>query len=237
MKKIVLATAALIAAAGLAQAASIVGSKHDIPSLGTLGGTMPNGEICAYCHTPHNPIANTPLWNRVNPSNTGWSFYQSPTLTSAATGASFESDSISIFCLSCHDGSTSLGAIKNVPVTTIGADGAGPLSGASAISAVYANIGNSTKNLSNDHPVGFDYSVAQTQDAGSNTGGLRQIADVKTAFSITDPNYNPFYNAAGGRVNQMECASCHKVHDPGASWNFLRIENTGSALCLACHNK
>jgi predicted CXXCH cytochrome family protein len=49
-------------------------------------------------------------------------------------------------------------------------------------------------------------------------------------------SYQPFFASSGGN-DQMECASCHKVHQPGTSYNFLRIENGGSKLCLACHNK
>jgi predicted CXXCH cytochrome family protein len=33
----------------------------------------------------------------------------------------------------------------------------------------------------------------------------------------------------------VECASCHDPHSTNQT--FLRIANTGSAVCLACHNK
>jgi predicted CXXCH cytochrome family protein len=33
---------------------------------------------------------------------------------------------------------------------------------------------------------------------------------------------------------QVECSSCHNVHD-NAYGNFLAMSNDGSALCLACH--
>ena len=47
--------------------------------------------------------------------------------------------------------------------------------------------------------------------------------------------------AAGGYTGQtenepfVECASCHDPHTSNAT--FLRIPNTGSAVCLACHVK
>ena len=241
MKKIVLTVAAIVAAASMAQALSIVNSKHDIPggTAGAYGTNAVEGQICIYCHTPHNPIRDVPLWNRNNPTSAGWSFYNSPTLTQAARGAQFNADSISLFCLSCHDGTTAIGAYINEPLSTndMGADNISFTRGTNTIaSKAYANIGNSGKDLTNDHPVGFDYSVAQSSDTASGTGGLRAIGEVKNRFGITDANYNPFYYA-GNLVNQMECASCHKVHDPGTSNNFLRIENNKSALCLACHNK
>jgi predicted CXXCH cytochrome family protein len=239
MNKLISTAAGVLAATALVQAASIVNSKHDIR--GTANGSTYDGssgdEICIYCHTPHNPHRTVPLWNRNNPTSEGWSFYKSPTLTAAAQTASFNADSISLFCLSCHDGSTSVGAYVNKPTGSAGADNINYNRLTNAITAPYANIAESTKNLSNDHPVGFSYTDAQFADSDSQTGGLKSISDVKNTFGIGGSSYNPFFTASPGKTDQMECSSCHKVHDPGTSHNFLRIENEQSKLCLACHNK
>ena len=73
--------------------------------------------------------------------------------------------------------------------------------------------------LSNDHPISVTYDVTQDPDfmakASVEATGIR------------------FY---GTGVDQIECSSCHDVHDPDLS-PFLRISNAGSALCLACHIK
>lgn len=240
MKKIVLSVAAILAAASLAYGASIVGSNHDMTTNG-YGDNTKTDEICVYCHTPHNAAVPVPLWNRVNPSPQ--QLYNSVTLTTEAKTAAFTNDSISAFCMSCHDGSTKVGAIKNLPqLNTKGADSyiaTGQDFGKAVTN--YAGIGQATdvaggNSLKNDHPIGFSYALAAAQDdAESKTGGLHTIAEVKSAFSMTG-SYQPFF-AANGKTDTMECASCHKVHDPGTSYNFLRKENTGSALCLACHNK
>jgi len=38
-------------------------------------------------------------------------------------------------------------------------------------------------------------------------------------------------------ANQVQCASCHDVHN-AANLNFLLVkDNANSALCLTCHNK
>lgn len=220
MKKTALLTAALVVLATVASAASIKDSKHDLSSTsGTTGQkSATTTEICVFCHTPHNPAQDVPLWNRTNPGAGGWTMYASPTLTASATtklsGGTFDADSISLFCLSCHDGTTALGAMHNMPTVA---------DVTPAMSAVYAKIGGGTKDLTNDHPVGFDYAAAQAQDAGL----------VLKATASTALGGNAFFGAAG---NNIECASCHKVHDP-ANAPFLRIANTGSALCLACHNK
>lgn len=44
---------------------------------------------------------------------------------------------------------------------------------------------------------------------------------------------------AGGPFFQpsVECATCHDVHGGLAGTQFLRVSNSGSGLCLTCHNK
>lgn len=237
MKKIALLTAALVMTSSMVYA-GIQNSAHDLsgiyPKVG--GANQGSTEICVYCHTPHNAIKDVPLWNRNNPSNGNFTLYNSPTLTTAAQGSRFYDDSVSLFCMSCHDGVTKLGAFVNNPNTTSGGDQVRTAAQATGTNLTnYAALGT---NLKNDHPVGFSYASAQSEDSQSGTGGLNAIATVKTKFNITATNYAPFYKANAGAVTDtMECASCHKVHEPGASGNFLRVENTGSALCLACHNK
>ncbi|MSM40048.1 MAG: cytochrome C [Geobacter sp.] len=233
MKKLVFAVAAVLAAAAVSYAASgtISGSAHDLS--GTTYQSGSTDQICVFCHTPHNAERNIPLWNRVNP--TAQTLYYSPTLSTEAKTATFEMDSISAFCMSCHDGVTKVGAIKNLPTNNAGVDTTYPDFG-NTLGTNYAAIGNDGQSLKNDHPIGFSYSVAQTQDnVESGTGGLHTISEVKTSFGESGA-YQPFYNSARG-TDQMECASCHAVHQPGTSKNFLRIENGGSALCLACHAK
>lgn len=42
--------------------------------------------------------------------------------------------------------------------------------------------------------------------------------------------------ASGGPQPSVECATCHDVHN-NANKTFLRVPNSGSQLCFACHNK
>ena len=46
-----------------------------------------------------------------------------------------------------------------------------------------------------------------------------------------------FPDGAGGVT--VECGSCHDVHNTLSAGNtqLLNVDNTGSGLCLACHNK
>lgn len=94
--------------------------------------------------------------------------------------------------------------------------------GASPTSNLYLASGDDGyigTDLSNDHPISFSYQ--SSIDNGD--GGLKAAT-------------------AGGAVDDLlmsgkvECSSCHDVHD-NTNAPFLVMSNSGSALCLTCHNK
>jgi predicted CXXCH cytochrome family protein len=269
MKKVALITAALVVTSAVSASAAVMSikqSRHDMTRWnGESGSTQ---EVCIFCHTPHNALISVPLWNRNNPSAADWKLYNtSATVTSATKASNISHDSISLFCMSCHDGITALGDLKNknplvnsytnnpgdtVPfaVSNTGAKvGGGNVNQYAVIGAgketnakgwITANksataAGSTGYDLSNTHPIGFDFDAARAEDTGLHTWD-----DIMTTFKAdtTKSTAQPFtYNRAGSSARWFECASCHRVHDPGPSGNFLRIENNGSALCLACHNK
>lgn len=194
MKKLI-AVLALVLVAAPAFAVSIVNSKHDLAV---------TDELCAYCHTPHAAanIASAPLWNRGN-ITAGYNWYTRSTLN-AGTQAVTNTD-IGL-CISCHDGTTAYNSgIVNQP-------NALSLTNTGTMGTVVAAIGT---NLTNDHPVGFQYNDATAADGLFNT---------KPAW------------ASLGNNTQMQCASCHDVHN-NAFAPFLQTNNANSALCLGCHNK
>lgn len=114
---------------------------------------------------------------------------------------------VSNLCLSCHDGTVAIDSLFiHVPPR------AGTRTG--TIPAQF-NIGTA---LSDDHPINFDYTLAQTAD-----GGLHSLSLVETGGL-------KFF---GGL---MQCATCHNPHG-GEARPFLRKSNHGSSLCFACHKK
>lgn len=206
---------ALCCCAFEALAASIVGSKHDI-STGT------NNEPCAFCHTPHFASAEiaAPLWNRkiANLQSAVFTMYASPTLD---TSLPVSPGALSLACLSCHDGVSAdvhATGVINAPGSGLGAG----YGGSCARCHPHGTISQLLKlgpNLSNDHPISMTYPTPQQDPA------FFMPPDLQKGWSDM-----PLY---GGKV---ECPSCHNVHDP-AKTPFLRIANTGSALCYKCHNK
>jgi len=209
MKKFLALSAALVLLTSSSAFAVISGSAHDfVNGPGVKFGT----DICAPCHTPHNsyaPAAGGPLWAHTASTAT-WTQYSS---TNSATYNMTNNaiDSISLACLSCHDGTVALDSY-------IGA-------GTAAAGSLPAGSSNLGTDLSNDHPVSFTY--LDTADA---QGGLYTLAQAKTNIA----GALVFYGAG---ADQVECATCHDVHNAVGITGLLRSTNAASALCLACHNK
>jgi predicted CXXCH cytochrome family protein len=166
-------------------------------------------EICQPCHTPHNASTALPvvLWNHAV-TNASYTLYSSPTMN-ATTG---QPGGVSKACLSCHDG-------------TVALDSFGGSTGSTFISGP-ANFGT---DLSNDHPVSFTYNNAlATAD-----GGLHPPTTTDSDLGGTIAADMLF----GLGSDQVECASCHDVHNAANLQSLLLKANAGSALCLTCHAK
>ena len=86
--------------------------------------------------------------------------------------------------------------------------------------------------LTNDHPIGFSYTGAQT-DLGDTKLHSETLVNTNSANRIR------FF----GSTKKVECSTCHDPHienTPSVNPNqipFLVMANDGSKLCLACHNK
>jgi len=150
--------------------------------------------------------------------------------------------------MACHDGSVAVdhlindpNSLNGAPVTIFGGNtdveiidlfgGVG--------SRIGASPGNTsgTGDLSDDHPISFSYDDVLADPAyngGSKDGELQTVVAATTAEVR-------FFGAS----NRVECSSCHDPHvdyvtaalSQADYAPFLITPNTGSALCLACHNK
>jgi len=203
-------TPALLMISGAAYA-TIAGSLHDLSSTNTdpaAGLTLKN--ICLYCHAPHNAVPGAaPLWNRVDSTETFimYTSANSVTLDMDVAGAP---DPFSAACLSCHDGITALDSMVNTPY--------GYVTAATGNVVTWGSVG---LDLRDDHPISIAYDTSK------------------------DPEFNAIVdNAVGGLPlfagtgsDQVECATCHDVHDQNTYFPFLRATNDSSALCLTCHIK
>lgn len=195
------------------------------------------------------------LWNRSLSNATSFSAYSSSTMNASTT----QIRSYSLLCLSCHDGVGALNVLSNYPRESSVNWGFNPYNGDGSLvdisgggdqigdvcnpSSVGCNINigdrdpssdDGIMNLSNDHPVSFDYDASLVAlDSGlsipNNTQGY--VVNIKVRLF---PN-------ASGELKSLECSTCHDVHNYGSdgagTTPFLVISNVGSALCTNCHLK
>lgn len=235
----VLSVLALTASISAAMAAgTIVGTKHDLSTLNTaMYSGSPTSQVCVFCHTPHNARRNVPLWNRSDLSggNTGFKFYTTSNTFAdrSRVGATFNASSVSLYCMSCHDGATLLGgAVDHRP----SGDWSSPAAFASTNTNVTADKIKTTastalgKDLTNDHPVNFWINDGVAAKVNKNS------FDKNTGWTLSAGNTLPLFKYSGSPNAYFECASCHAVHDNSHKY-FLRTTNYGSKLCLACHEK
>ena len=251
--------------------AQIAGTKHNLGSTGTgINRFAGTDELCVFCHTPHgaDTSAAAPLWNR-RISGTTYQTYDSLG-TSTLDGKTAPVGSVSIACMSCHDGTQAMNVVINAPgsgnYNPAGAPMAGVWTGANQTLGVLNSVANLSADLRNDHPIGIQYAGGGftntspvTRGAGvgdpdfvvpqSAVLGSGRVWWVDTAAGLagsrqkTDMSlYSRGPGAGGGGYTGqteaepfVECASCHDPHS--ANTTFLRIANTGSAVCLACHVK
>jgi predicted CXXCH cytochrome family protein len=161
-----------------AASAGIANTKHNLSTGGTgpVHVTTGTDEICVFCHTPHGSdiTAPVPLWNKQLPTSTYQTYAQLN--SSTIDGTILTVGSVSLACLSCHDGTQAMDNIINAPGsggyqangggaaglgyvwagvgTTVDATGRMINSVDAAGGTNIANIGT---DLRNDHPIGIQY--------------------------------------------------------------------------------
>ena len=215
--------AALVGGQAFAQSTGIAGSPHDLSS--GLDTNPDNNEICVYCHTPHAARTDieAPLWNKQDPGST-YTTYDSTTLD----GDVLAVGSVSIACLTCHDGTQAMDSVINAPGSGLNSS---DINGSVLIGNAVTNLG---ADLTNDHPIGIEYGGFEPGGAGTGQidpdfvvpesavigGGTRWWVDTdagtagqrdKTDMILytRDNTGNP-----GGLAEEpfVECASCHDPH-------------------------
>jgi hypothetical protein len=229
------AAAGIIAASSAAFGATIVQSKHDL-ALGH-GASYASGsaQICVYCHAPHNAANSLPLWNRSNPTIT-FTLYSGLNMQNVSFQSGFTSDSTSLFCMSCHDGNTNIGAVHNagaIDGQTAGADQThAAKTGMMAQGAISGSSANLGQNLSKTHPINFPVGTANTLQNDLWVGTAAHMGPstnpINGSLGYTFGKTFPLFrtqvagSAARSTTNRsLECGSCHAVHDSEFS-PFLR---------------
>jgi len=237
----------------------IAGTSRDVFSPETA-------EICVFCHTPHgaNPTATSqlraPLWNR-SLSEASYQLYDQ------VWSRSFEGKlnpgaptGYSRLCLSCHDGTIALGAIRNAP----GSGGFNPnpetspplqMQYASGVTppfpfgSIPEGSGTATGNtrrlgtdLRNDHPISFVYDNALASvDRELTVPGnfpIRPASEPLYPTGIGPMRRYPGTNFNGSTPanDSIQCTSCHNPHQVNypkflrANWLHNAPEHSGEQI-------
>ncbi len=210
--------------------AQIKGSMHDLSSSGPSGGVHASTtQICVFCHTPHSQSATQYLWNRDDTSSVSYTMYSSPTMQQTATAPGDASK----MCLSCHDGTVAYNSLINNPGSGVGT----PISiTTSNKMSGWDSLGT---DLSNDHPIGIAYPTSGSNSGFNNAtpGGTYIVGEVGNNAYVKNSGETIELPLSGSTVGSatVECTSCHNPHNP-SNGEFLRYKNTGSQICLTCHN-
>ncbi|MCK9283236.1 MAG: hypothetical protein M0P39_03035 [Rhodocyclaceae bacterium] len=258
-----LAASAVFSGSALAASPNAISTtKHNLSSSGTgsnHAGADGTDQICVFCHTPHGAEnSRGPLWNKA----AGGPFTTYSGLLSGNTVAAV--GSVSLACLSCHDGSQAMDNMINAPGPGMTWGGAGSSAVGTAGTGVFTTDGkisgaaNLGGDLSNDHPIGVAYGGIADTDGDDWKGYKSAAMGGGTAYWV-DTATDGGAGARGRRDIQLyaprdgitgpmvECGSCHDPHiaksgnapdgKGDASLNFMRVSTAGSAICLSCHIK
>jgi predicted CXXCH cytochrome family protein len=251
---------------GVSVHAQVVGSQHDLTAAGGAQDSTSNtDEVCVFCHTPHGGDINAPvpLWNKVlgvPGSYTRYSTLATPTFDSAEAPVG----SVSLACLSCHDGTQAMDVVLNSPGSG-GYNAGGAEIDPAAIGVMTGTpVPNLGTDLSNDHPISMQYGGGGPTDAdpdgpfGGTLGDPDFFAPEKDTI-----NAQPIWwvdspvgtagtrektdmllytrNDLGAQQPFVECGSCHDPHNSSTQTAtmvaFLRVPNTASQVCTSCHVK
>lgn len=222
--------------------------------------------VCAFCHSPHHAYTKDmngaeaadylPLWAHELTAKT-YEPYKSMTLEAVITDPLYGPSRL---CMSCHDGVI---AVDTHYQNLRESDGKQAQLLGDKFSDVPAESGavGAGNSLAGDHPIGFNYHNAATRDdevSGGLVAGIRPAATsyfrkldgTPGTIKIQDVLYPSTVAGVTGN-NIMTCSSCHEVHNrdnvaqtksTGALFDtdvnyFLYSYQSGSQICLSCHDK
>ncbi len=203
--------------------AGIATTAHDFTTKAWNGA----GYLCEICHIAHNANETRLIWNHKLATHAGYTW----DVTETQAGTTLPTNllawaGMSKRCLSCHDGTVAIGDLyfnsqDNVEkATKLVTDAAGT-------------------SLQGNHPIGVPYPY--NNQASTYNGAPTGVTDFST-YVGAPTGVRLYTDGGGGTVTVgptagstgIECGSCHDAHND-TNGNFLRVDNTASALCTACH--
>ncbi len=229
--------------------AGISTTKHNLGSAGTGTNTFSGtAELCVFCHTPHgsDTSAVVPLWNRKLSAPGSYTTYDSLG-TSTLDGGTAPVGSVSIACLSCHDGTQAMNTMLNAPGSgnydpvngvTLAGTWTGPAGTATPVGSLNyatASIVNIGTDLRNDHPVGIEYGgggLSAATQGGAATGAVVD-PDFFTPTDTLAGSTRVWYVDTGGAGRQKTDIA---LYTRGPTDHGLGAGFRPFVECASCHD-
>jgi len=237
MKKLMLILFLAIVTASLAMA----GAAGTIPTVTNqntdiLGAHLLYGRGCPGCHAPHSGAGGNGITKDANAWNGNYALWgqdlvplygqtvtfgdpgsgtSSYTVTLPAAGtitSAHDANTVILFCLSCHDGNFTKGAmmvghtVETIPVV----GGVAP--------TLLGNDGSGAGNYNNDHPVGANALVScggtYNWDCTGGNGANISMTGPNSAQFVLNYGYAVSLSSFGGVAynTAVTCTSCHNQH-------------------------
>lgn len=214
--------------------AQFSGSGHDFTD-GVTHNTRPHWVVqpgedqwnlasdkCSVCHSAHTPSLANPLWiHRM--TSTHFTTYGDGTLPSKTLDATVgQPNGTSLLCLSCHDGS--VGVDQYGWSSFVGPDD-------NSYTVPYPHNGQQHR----VHPISFVYDQTLAAIDGF-------LADpISETLTLTAFNGHQLSGTIDKVLlderHEMQCNSCHDVHNKFAQDSSLVLTYSRSQLCKKCHKK
>lgn len=244
-----LASLVLLSGGAYAQVTGIAATPHNLSSTGTVGNNrLTNAgtdQICVFCHTPHGAsMADEapPLWNKNLKEYDATFKTYADTQSSSIDGTILTIGSVSVACLSCHDGTQAMDNIINAPgrdgfSTGGAADGLqgatwiwqGPRVGAEGRLEGFANLKDAS-DLQNDHPIGIQYCGGGLNESATDAADCRD-GDFKSVQTRNINNQDVFWVETGlGGANRDKQDIILYTRDFGTDGKGPSVE------CASCHD-
>lgn len=190
---------------------SIFETKHNlsVSGRGEIASTT-ESRVCIFCHSSHNASKDGPLWNHLTTAPGKFQTYSRSTMNSTPE----QPNGSTKLCLSCHDGTIAVGAIRGlrrpIPMRGVGSRGEIPAGKRSHIGT----------DLTGTHPVSTKFG----QDLA--------LADDHLKW----PPYDPEQQVGTDAHGYVQCTSCHDPHDDSKSekYPFWR-KASFDEVCAVCH--
>lgn len=219
----------------------------------SMGTTLTaSSEVCAFCHTPTgNKQFNMqqPGWEKM-PADAGSQFNSIPLFSTSLDNS--QVGSVSIVCLSCHDGVQAPDVNSPIPIQ-FGLDAK-----VSPVNRFVASpVHQRGATYSGSHPVSVPYGAQRAEllnpESEISFDLKRKLTFKRTEKSVVndipvwwmetgEPGrqkndiqlYTRISNGSVEPIPFVECSSCHDPH--GSTQFLLRLQEDQRRLCVGCHN-